>query len=293
MSGSGFRVRGLNQRRDVLGDAYHGLLQMPWFPFIAVIVGGYVVANLFFATIYTLLPDAIAGSKGFADNFFFSVQTWATIGYGGMTPKSTAANVVVVIESMSGIFGVAILTGLLFAKFSRPSSKILFANLAVVTTYNGKPTLMIRVANERHNTIADATARLTLLRRTVTPEGIQMRRLFDLALSREMQPVFRMTWTLMHVIDEKSPLFELCDEAALAAADARIIVSMTGYDAVVGQTAHASFVYNLEHIRFGHRYVDASRTDEDDVLVLDYAKFHLAEPQRVDPSTAATLPAAP
>jgi inward rectifier potassium channel len=287
MNGAGFRVRGINQRREWIGDVYHGLLQMQWPAFIALIVGGYVVANLVFAAIYTLLPDAIHGSTGFADNFFFSVQTWATIGYGGMTPQSMAANIVVVVESMTGIFGVAILTGLLFAKFSRPSSKILFADLAVVAMFDGKPTLMIRVANERHSTIADATARLTLLRHTTSPEGVRMRRLLDLDLVRDMQPVFRLSWTLMHVIDDNSPLSDLRDEQALGAVDARIVVSMTGYDAVVGQTTHASFAYAPGQVRFGHCYVDATRSDDNDVLVLDYAKFHLVEPQALKASKAA------
>jgi inward rectifier potassium channel len=278
MSGTGFAVRGLNRRWSPLGDLYHGLLTLPWLAFIAVIVGGYVVANLIFAAIYTLLPDAINGSTGFVDNFFFSVQTWATIGYGGMTPRSTAANIVVLVESMAGIFGVAILTGLLFAKFSRPSSKILFADVAVVTTFEGKPTLMIRVANERHSTIADATAHLTLLRPTVTAEGHQMRRLYDLKLVRDMQPVFRISWTLLHVIDEQSPLSDIANADGFDAADARVVVSMMGYDAIVGQTTHASFVYSTEHVRFGHRYVDATQPDGKEGLILDYAKFHLVEP---------------
>jgi inward rectifier potassium channel len=278
MSGAGFSVRGVNQKRVPLGDVYHGLLNLPWSAFIGVIVGGYVVANLFFAAIYTLLPDAIHGSTGFVDNFFFSVQTWATIGYGGMTPKSTAANIVVLVESMAGIFGVALLTGLLFAKFSRPSSKILFADLAVVTSYEGKPTLMIRVANERHSTIADATAHLTLLRPTVTAEGLRMRRLYDLKLVRDMQPVFRISWTLMHVIDDNSPFADIVTADAFAKSNARVVVSMMGYDAVLGQTTHASFVYAADDIRFGHRYVDATRDDGNAGLILDYAKFHLVEP---------------
>jgi inward rectifier potassium channel len=252
---------------------------MPWRSFVAAIVAVYVAANLFFAGLYTLLPDAIHGSTGFVDNFFFSVQTWATIGYGAMTPKTTAANIVVVLESMAGLFGVALLTGLLFAKFSRPSSKILFADLAVVGLYDGKPTLMVRVANERHSTIADATAHLTLLRSVVTPEGHRMRRLLDLTLIRDTQPVFRISWTLMHVIDEKSPLADLVTEEAFHASDARIVVSLMGYDDLIGQMAHASFVYGADHMRFDHRYVDASTAFGDNGIVLDYAKFHLVEPQ--------------
>jgi inward rectifier potassium channel len=279
MSGSAFAVKSVNQRRELFGDLYHGLLNTSWPRFIAVIVGGYVLANLIFATLYTVLPDAIHGSSGFADNFFFSVQTWATIGYGGMTPKSTAANLLVLVESMAGIFGVALLTGLLFAKFSRPSSKILFADTAVVARYDGRPTLMIRVANERHSTIADATAQLTVLRPGVTAEGINMRRLHDLKLVRENQPVFRISWTLMHVIDEQSPLCDLVDDEAFRASAARIVVAMNGYDASIGQTTHASFMYGQEHLRFGHRYVDATSSVGENTLVLDYAKFHLVEPE--------------
>jgi inward rectifier potassium channel len=113
----------------------------------------------------------------------------------------------------------------------------------------------------------------------VTAEGHQMRRLHDLKLVRDMQPVFRISWTLMHVIDEQSPLADIANADAFVAAKARVIVSMTGFDAVVGQTTHASFFYGAEHLRFGHRYVDASREDGESGLVLDYAKFHLVEPQ--------------
>jgi inward rectifier potassium channel len=276
--GSGMRVRGINQERQRFGDLYHGLLNLPWPGFIAVIVGGYVVANLLFALVYTLLPDAIHGSTGFVDNFFFSVQTWATIGYGGMTPKTMAANIVVVAESMIGIFGVALLTGLLFAKFSRPTSQILFADAAVVASYGGRPTLMIRVANERHSTIADSTAHVTLLRPSVSPEGIRMRRLLDMKLVRETQPVFRLSWTLMHVIDDASPLADLRSDDEFRASGARVVVTMMGWDASVAQTVHASFSYGPEHLRFGQRYVDATIDDGDNGLILDYAKFHLTEP---------------
>jgi inward rectifier potassium channel len=242
MSGSAFAVKSVHQRRELFGDLYHALLNTSWPRFIAVIVGGYVLANLLFATLYTVLPDAIAGSTGFADNFFSSVQTWATIGYGGMTPKSTAANIIVLVESMAGIFGIAVLTGLLFAKFARPPSKILFAQTAVVARHEGRPTLMIRVANERHSTIADANAQLALLRPGVSTEGLQMRRLLDLILVRDNQPVFRISWTLMHVIDETSPLFEPCDTERFLASGAVIIVALSGHDASIGQSTHASFI---------------------------------------------------
>ncbi|MDP2342356.1 MAG: ion channel [Deltaproteobacteria bacterium] len=270
-----FTMKGVNQRSDWFADAYHWLLNVSWPVFVLMIVGGYLSANLIFASIYTMIPDAIKGSDGFVDNYFFSVQTWATIGYGGMTPNGLLPNVVVVLESMTGIFGVALLTGLLFAKFSRPASRVLFANKAVISIYSGKPTLMIRLANERLSQIVEAAAHLTLIREETTIEGTKMRRIHDLKLVRDTQPLFRLSWTVMHVIDESSALFGLDQESARLS-DTRIFLSVMGYDASVGQTAHASTVYGPEQVVFGARYRDATSTAGSNV-VLDFAKFHDTE----------------
>lgn len=269
-------MRAINGRPTGLKDAYHAILNMSWPSFIAVIVGGYMIANVFYAIIYTMIPNSINGSSGFVDNFFFSVQTWATIGYGGMTPHGYLANMVVVFESMTGIFGVALLTGLLFAKFARPEASVLFANKMVVSTYNGKPTLMLRLANERGSNIVEAAAHMTLLREEKTAEGHVMRRILDLRLVRDTQPLFRLSWTLMHVIDDDSPLKGVDAESAKAAG-IRMFVTLMGYDASVGQTAHANAGFGAEDIVFGHRYKDATRIDGAE-MVLDYALFHDVEP---------------
>lgn len=272
----GVTMKAINARPARLADTYHGLLNMPWPAFIGVIVCGYLFANVFYAIIYTLIPDSINGSHGFLDNFFFSVQTWATIGYGGMTPNGYAANLVVVVESMSGIFGVALLTGLLFAKFSRPDARVLFARKMAISMYNGKPTLMLRLANERGSSIVEANAHMTLIREERTPEGQSMRRILDVPLVRDVQPLFRLSWTLMHVIDEKSPLWGLDAERAVAS-ELRMFVNLMGYDSSVGQTAHASASYGPDDVVFGGRYKDVTRF-EGTHLVLDYALFHEVEP---------------
>jgi len=269
-------LRSINGRPARLKDTYHALLNMPWPAFIALIVGGYMLANVFYALVYTAIPNSINGSSGFVDNFFFSVQTWATIGYGGMTPHGYLANMVVVLESMSGIFGVALLTGLLFAKFSRPDSRVLFANKMVVSNFNGKPTLMLRLANERGSSIVEANAHVSLIREEVSPEGHTMRRILDVPLVRSTQPLFRLSWTLMHIIDENSPLFGLDNEKAKGQG-LRIFVTLMGYDASVGQTAHANAGFAGEDIVFGARYKDATRV-EGDHMVLDYNLFHDVEP---------------
>lgn len=268
-------MKAVNARPARLADTYHALLNMPWAAFIGVIVAGYVLANVFYATIYTLIPDAINGSHGFFDNFFFSVQTWATIGYGGMTPNGHLANTVVVVESMTGIFGVALLTGLLFAKFSRPDARVLFANKMVISMYNGKPTLMLRLANERGSTIVEANAHMTLIREERTAEGHVMRRIHDVQLVRDVQPLFRLSWTLMHVIDEKSPLWGLDAERARDS-ELRMFVNIMGYDSSVGQTAHASAGYGPDELVFGARYKDSTRVEGAQML-LDYALFHSIE----------------
>ncbi len=268
-------MRAINGRPAALKDAYHGLLNMSWPRFIGVIVGGYMLANIIYAIIYTLIPNSINGASGFVDNFFFSVQTWATIGYGGMTPNGRLANMVVVLESMTGIFGVALLTGLLFAKFSRPDASVLFAKKVVISKYNGKPTLMLRLANERGSNIVEASAHVTLLREETTLEGHVMRRLLDLRLVRETQPLFRLSWTLMHVIDDDSPLHGVTAETMPA--NVRLFVTLMGYDASVGQTAHASAGFAPRDIAFGHRYVDATRVEGGE-MVLDYALFNDIEP---------------
>lgn len=268
----------VNAPRALFSDLYHRLIQMPWASFLLLLVTLYVFANVFFAAIYTALGDVIAGSTGFVDNFFFSVQTFATIGYGTLTPSSRLANAIVVIESMSGIFGVAILTGLMFAKFSRPSARIFFASRLVVTKRNGKPVLMLRTANERGSFVVEAEAHMTVVKPEVSAEGERMRRVHDLKLVRDNQPWFVMSWMLMHEIDETSPLYGF-DSAALQRDKIRLSINLMGFDSTVGQTVHASASYSADAILFGHRYVDASQLLDDGRLIIDHGKLDLVEPQ--------------
>jgi inward rectifier potassium channel len=219
------------------------------------------------------VPGGISNANDYWDCFFFSVQTWATIGYGGMTPSARLTNVLVVVESLVGIFSVAVLTGLFFAKFSRTTSRVLFASKVVISVRNGKRMLTIRVGNERLSMIAEASARVTLLRDEVTAEGERMRRMYDLPLVRSISPFFVLSWTIMHEIDERSAMHGLTSEM-MVAERMRLGVNLVGFDSSVGQTAHASIVYAAQDVLFGYRYADTSAIDEHGRVVLDYAKFH-------------------
>ena len=254
-------------------ETYHSLLNLRWPALVGLISISYVIVNLFFAACYTADSDGIKGSTGFIDNFFFSVQTWATIGYGNMVPTTTMANVLVFAESLTSIISIALLTGLMFAKFSRPSQRILFADAAVVSRVNGKSTLMIRVANQRSSVIANASAKVTML----VPGGIRdSDETHDLPLLCSTVPFLRTSWTLKHVMDETSALAALYDSKGNGAADVQIVVTIFGYDASLGQTAYANFGYDHTSIGFNHHYVPCIN-DVGGRMTVDYEKFPVIE----------------
>src|SRR3954452_13143983 len=193
------------------GDFYHALLRMNWPQVTALFVVAFTLFNLVFGCLYWLDPRGIqAGGAAveaarFWQAFFFSVQTIATIGYGNLYPVTAYANVVVVVEITLGILFFAIVTGIAFARFSRPTARILFSRVAVIDRVDGIPTLMFRAANLRHNLVFEARASVSVLM-DETVDGMSFRRFKDLALVREANPVFTLTWTVMHPIDEHSPI---------------------------------------------------------------------------------------
>jgi inward rectifier potassium channel len=260
-----------------MGDLYHSVLTMRWGFFLVLVVGIQLTANLLFAALFSLQSDNITNAPTFIDKFYFSVQTWATIGYGGMTPTTTFANMLVVAESITGIVATAVTTGLVFAKFARPSARVLFANQMITQVRDGQNILMIRVANERGNNVVEASARVTLLRNELSREGEVMRRLYDLKLMRDVQPLFMVSWTIMHIIDEASPLWGKSAEDIIAE-DWRINVNLQGYDGTLAQTIHASHFYRGHDVAFNHRYVDVMSTLPDGRMQIDLAHMHDVEP---------------
>ncbi len=266
--------RGMPRRR-LTHDVYHHLLNMKWRWLIAYIATVYVAVNALFACAYLALGDAIENARpgSFQDAFFFSVQTMATIGYGKLVPRGFAGNLLVTIQSVLGMATVAVLTGLLFAKFSRPTSRVVFSRRAVVTKLNGLPTLMFRVANERDSILVEARMRVILIRAETSTEGAAMRRFHDLSLTRAESPLFPLSWALAHVIDDKSPLFELAPDA-WAEQDMEIVCALTGTEESLAQTIHARFSYGVEDVHFGHHFVDIISIGDDGRRIIDYTHFH-------------------
>jgi inward rectifier potassium channel len=264
--------------RDAWRDAYHILLTISLPQFLALMATGYLGINAIFALAYLADPGGVTNARpgNFADSFFFSVQTLAGVGYGVMAPRSTYANLVMTVETFVGLFNLAIATGLLFARFSRPTARIMFSNIAVVAPFDGAPALMFRAANRRRNMVVEAEVNLSLVRNVTTVEGVEMRRFFDLSTVRSRTPLFFLTWQVIHVIDEASPLWGET-AVSLAAQKAEIVVVMKGLDETFVSTIHARGSYTPDQIVWGRRLAEIFTVDEAGVRQIDFTRFHDAE----------------
>lgn len=265
----------LGVRRLHFADLYHWLLNLSWPQFFILIFLAYTVTNSLFALVYLGGGDCIANARpgSFKDAFYFSVQTMATIGYGSMYPRNDYANTVVAVQALFGLWGVAMMTGLAFAKFSRPTARVIFSRVAVIAPFNGIPTLMYRTANQRRNQILEAQQRATLIRDEVTAEGELMRRFYDLQLMRSNSPIFALTWTVMHAIDENSPLYDMTAKD-LVEQQAEIVITLTGLDETVSQTIHARHSFVASEVLWEMRFVDIISRTPDGKRMVDYTRFH-------------------
>jgi inward rectifier potassium channel len=256
-------------------NAYHVLLTLSWPAFFALEALLFLLLNMVFGGLYMLGDGPIANQSppGFWGAFFFSVETLATVGYGDMHPATLYAHIVATAEIFTGMISVAIVTGLVFARFSRPRALIVFGNNPVVRPLDGQQTLMIRAANARQNVILEASARLRLIRRETSSEGHVMRRLHDLKLVREQQPMFMLGWSLMHIIDETSPLFGMTP-AQLSEQEAGLIVTVNGVDETTAQPLQTRHTYEADKIRWQAQFRDLLEIDDDGVTHMQFAHFH-------------------
>lgn len=271
-----FAIHRTGHDATTLKDLYLYLLEIAWKRLIGLIAVMYIGINLFFACIYYSLDGAIenAAPGSFADVFFFSVQTLSTIGYGKMDPVGIAANLVVTAEVLTGFIFYAMVTGIVFAKFSRPTARVLFSNVAVICPYEGKPHLMMRLANQRHNRIVDANVHVAMLRKETTSDGHSMRRFVDIPLVRNRMPILQLSWTLMHHIDEQSPLYGATTDT-LRTWDAEILISLVGLDETFSQTIHTRWSYIVDDIHYDRVFEDViKRREADNGIDIDYTKFH-------------------
>ena len=263
------------QRLGFWADISHRCMTASWPAFIGGAVLVFMVFNAIFAAFYWIGDQPIANVPGgaYIDYLYFSIEMLSTAGYGDMHPQTHYGHFVSAVELFTGIFSMSLMTGLIFARFSRPNARILFADNPVISNHEGKLTLMIRFVNERHNIIGNATAKLWLLRDEASLEGGSFRRFYELPLLRSEHPALALSWTIYHLLDEQSPLYGLTADD-FAASGVSLAIVVTGYDVVAAQAIHARNSYDYPAIRFGYRYADILDRTEDGRLRIDYSRFH-------------------
>ena len=261
-------------------DLYYRSMTVSWPGFFASAAAIFLALNCGFALIYFLGNDPIANAVPgrLLDLLYFSIETLATVGYGDMHPQTDYGHLVATVEIFTGMSFLAVMTGLVFARFSRPRARFIFARFPIVAQHEGQLTLMMRVANARHNTISGAMARLWLIRKEQSAEGQYLRRYHELKLLRNENPVFVLSWTLFHPIDELSPLYGVSRDD-LVRGEALLLLTLSGLDESSAQQLNARRSYAPDDIRWQHRYIDISSTADNGRLILDYAKFHDVIPE--------------
>jgi inward rectifier potassium channel len=261
---------------------YHYLITIPWSRFQLLLVGVYLAINLVFATGYMLCgTDGFTGiiantmTERFLESFFFSVETFSTIGYGRVSPVSLVANLLMTVEAVVGLLGVALATGIIFARFSRPQAKILFSHQALIAPFRGGWSFQFRMVNERTNQLINLSVAVTFSRMEDSDDK-KVRRYYKLPLERDFVNFFPAHWTVVHPIDEASPLYGLT-EIDLNKSDAEFFIMLTGTDDVFSQTVHARTSYKHNEIIWGAKFSDIFHTYEDNIIGIDAGKLHSYE----------------
>lgn len=258
--------------RRLGSDAYHAMRRMSWGALAGTLFVVYLAINLSFAALLWFGGAEIANAgPSFSDRFFFSVQTMATIGYGGMAPANTVAHLVVTLESFVGIVYTAVVTGVFFSKFSAPSARVQFSSPCVVADVEGVPTLMFRCANTRETTLVEATVTVTITRAEVLSDGENVRRLYDLDLRRNTSPLFALSWTVMHPIVPGSPLYGRTIEQ-IERESTTLICTMTAIDDTLASTVHTRWSWTWRDFRWRHKFADMLQVG-DGVASIDFSRI--------------------
>jgi inward rectifier potassium channel len=286
--GSTFYVVG--DDRAVLRDAYHVFLRLPWAASLGLIALGFFAVNVVFAALYYAL-GGVAGTDGsMFDAVSFSVETLATIGYGEMYPQSKLAHAIMILESIVSLVITALATGLVFSKFARPTTRVAFSRHAVITSHDGNRTLIFRAGNRRSNVIVEATIHVVAVFTTVTAEGKTFYKAVDLPMVRDRQVGMTRGWTVMHLIDQNSPLYGV-DSTKLKQLELELYIALTGIDDVSMQAVHAVHKYNDDEIRLDHHLADTLIPLDNGEFVVDMTKFDVVVPDEAPGPARDSVPA--
>lgn len=277
-SATGIEFIKINAATREWRDTYNWIVALTWPRFALFAICVFLVLNLIFASAYRFGGHCIGElpPDSFSEAFFFSVETLATVGYGHMYPISPFGHIVVTLELMTGMLWTAVTTGLIFVRFSRPTARVVFSNSIVIAPFEGKPTLMIRVANLRHHSMADALFRVMYHRDEPSLEGDVIRRFYPLKLTFDRLISFPAALTLRHVIDESSPLYGATMED-FQTSDSRFMTSVACVDTVIQSQVQSQQGYHWSDVRFGERFAEVYTESAEGHLIVDYGRLHETE----------------
>lgn len=269
-------------------NLYHTLLSMKWRTFLLLVLLLYFVSNIIFGALYASFgAEALVDTSStptanlFIRGFFFSVQTFATIGYGTIHPVGIVPNLLVTIESYYSLLANALITGLVFARFARPVAKIIFSDVVVIAPYRGIEGLMFRLVNGRSSQLIELEIKV-LFARFVNENGKVVRRFDFLELERNKVTFLPLSLTVVHPIDDSSPLKGLTSEDYIRT-DAELLILITAIDETFAQTVHTRSSYKPDAIRCGHKFVSIYNEVEDgEPISIDIRKLSMIEPATMD-----------
>jgi inward rectifier potassium channel len=264
-------------------NAFHYLINISWTKFLLIVTAGFITVNLIFAILYQLAgienlsnASSMDGMQSFLNTFFFSVQTFATVGYGGIHPIGILSNIISSLESMAGILSFALATGLLYGRFSKPSAKIIFSDKAIVAPFKEGRALMFRIANSRSNVLMEmeASAMISFLDKSNNQFN---RKYFPMELDIKFIHFFPLPWTIVHPINEDSPLSGKTAKD-LKELEAEILIKIKGFDDSFSQQVISKSSYKYDEIEWNAKFIRAFSTDETGETIVDLEKLSATEP---------------
>lgn len=276
---SSFNIDRIEQSRFGSVSIYHSLVTMTWWKFTLFVVVYFIVINLLFTCLYYFTgPGGLKGIEGtteydkFLGAFFFSTQTFSTVGFGSISPSSHTASSIAALESMIGVLGYALATGLLYGRFSRPKVRLLFSENAIIAPFKDGKAFQFRIANKMRNSqISDMECRVTLAK-LENENGVMIRRFRPLELELKKIVFFPMTWTINHPIDENSPLWGMT-EKDLIESDAEFMILLNGFDDTFAQTVNTRYSYTHEEVIYGAKFISVFGQNKNGQVVQDLNKI--------------------